>query len=140
MTKKITLWAGALAALTLALTANAAQPRTPAPAQKQAREKFHVHGGNCSRSVRLLGSYDSAEAACWAASDFRAKKLVRVRVSTGNLSPWSNTANSYSVYARTCKAFSLRGSTGFGWKAALLGELARRNRDEVEIIYHGDVK
>jgi hypothetical protein len=140
MTKKLHPCVCVLTALALVLTASAAAARPPAPAQKQAGQKFHVYGGNCSRSVRLLGTYDDAGAACWAAAAFRAQKLVRVQVTTGNLGPWSGTVNSYSVYGRSCKVFSLRGRAETFWKAALLGELVRSNRDEVEIIYHGNEK
>ena len=141
MTKKITLCAIALTVLALRLPAAHAAAPPPAPVQKQARLQYHVYGssGTCKRSIRLLGTYADASAACAAAADLR-RTFPVVWITTGKLSPWSDTARSYSVYGRTCKVFALRGSSGSFWKAVLLGELVRRNRDEVEIIYHGEEK
>jgi hypothetical protein len=137
MTKKISLCVCALAVLALELPRASAAP-PPAPVKKQTRPQYHVYGssGTCRRSTQLLGTYDSACQACSAAAQQR-RKVPVVWITTGNLSPWSDTARSYSVYGRTCKAFSLRGRTETFWKAALLGELVRSSRDEVELIYHG---
>ena len=139
MTKTISICALALAGLVLELPASKAADQSPAPARKQAREKYHVYGasGTCRRSMRLLGTYDDASTACAQAAQLRTKMPI-VWIGTGKVNPWSTTANSYSVYGRLCKVFTLRGSTGFFWKAVLLSELVRRNREEVEIIYHGD--
>ncbi len=97
------------------------------------REVFSVHGGTCRRSMRLLGSYITAEEACEAAQEFRAKKL-QCEVTSGfkdaRRRPWE-----YQVYVRGCKAgWSLVGRTKELNKAQEMVEARTREGKTVELV------
>lgn len=66
------------------------------------KEVFHVYGGGCRRSWRLLGSYTSAGEAFQAAASFRADKKFSCDVTTGTRGKgWvSGSPVQYVVYER----------------------------------------
>lgn len=134
--KKTMLCVVALAALALG-PADTVLARGPKPV----REQFQVYGGQCLRSWRLLGTYENVGAAFQSAADYRAKKFT-IAVTTGKADGafGSGSPCSYSVYSRDCKSWNLRGTAGSFWKVAVLAEVARRQRNAVEFVYHGDPK
>lgn len=79
-----------------------ALPNAPTPA----KELYSVYGGNCSRSIRLQGSYDTSDAAFAAAEVFRTeKKMLHVSVRAGahERDHFGNSATECRVYRRNLK-------------------------------------
>jgi hypothetical protein len=76
----LTILAAGLIALAAAEAARAEEkPTVPE------KTTFKVYGGSCSRSWRLLGTYENANDALRAAQKFRGEdKIRRVEVTTGN--------------------------------------------------------
>jgi hypothetical protein len=65
------------------------------------KQTFNVYGGACSRSWRLLGTYENADAALKAAAKFRTTNKFRVEVTTGQGSgSVHGRPIAYSVYSR----------------------------------------
>src|SRR5436305_814336 len=75
-----------------------AEEKKPAPAV-EAKEVYHVYGYQCRRGVRLLGSYKTANEACWAAGRFRKESNLTVEVTTGTGGDYSFAAPAeFQVY------------------------------------------
>jgi hypothetical protein len=122
----------ALAVLVAARAVSAQDPDT-----KPAKEQFAVYAGNCSRSIKLVSTHDTAEKACWAAQDLRHTHKI-VRITTGKapellVSPTSQTC---SVYGNPCKFWYLAATTRGSWEADVLAEAIRKKGESAEIIYH----
>src|SRR5581483_5971807 len=80
----------------------------------RASEVFHVYAGTCSRSRRLLGTYESADAACRAAGKFRNEgKEMGVDVTTGTDGDGyiGKKLAEYRVYVDPCKGFWLHATS-----------------------------
>jgi hypothetical protein len=122
----------ALAVLVAARAVSAAEPE-----EKPTKEQFAVYAGNCSRSIKLVSTYDTAEKACWAAQDLHHTHKI-VRITTGNIAGLlvSPKAQSCSVYGNPCKFWYLAATTRGSWEADVLAEAIRKKGESAEIIYH----
>jgi hypothetical protein len=118
-------------------TGAAERPKDQERPAVKAKEVFHVYGGTCKRSWRLLGTFESVHEACWAARDFREKKLT-VEVTTGTEGKWSLALSprQYKVYVNPCKVWSLHTTTVDLKTAQGIADARTRAGDNVEIVQH----
>lgn len=103
--------------------------------------KYKVYGGNCSRSIRLLASFDDPLMACSLAEARRADDVRHVSVVTGEagyaLSPMGNDRlKSCSIYERQCKAFQWTATTARFREAKLIIDQIESEQSSAEVIYH----
>jgi heme/copper-type cytochrome/quinol oxidase subunit 3 len=130
--------------LALLGTARAAAQEKTKPEEKKpvsAKEVFHVYGGSCSRSTRLLSSHDNLNAAVQAAAEARKNKNIRVVVTTGTAGSYflGMKADEYQVCARGLRC----GNWFMREKAATLENaveitksLEKNGARETEIVHH----
>jgi hypothetical protein len=98
---------------------------------------YHVYGGQCPKSWRLLGTYPSDWAACHAAAGFR-HKGNRVEVTTGTAGqyPFGKEPALYEVSRCPCKAWYPHGFYDSFLEAADGFLDVLDTGDSAEIIYH----
>ena len=141
------LVAAALAVVLLAAgTVNAESPGGKKPGTN-VTPKYHVYSGWSLRSFMRHGSYNTIEEACNAAVRERAEGKARLgsmgftmRVEIwqfdGPADPRPEQIVSYSVYVRSCKTWSLAGSSQCLQRALNFAEKTRRPGDELVVVYH----
>jgi hypothetical protein len=104
-------------------------------------EVYHVYGGGCSRSWRLLGAYATAAEACEAAREVRSvQKLRNCVVTSGgkgggyySLGPPAE----YRVYVQGCKGgWSLAATTKEATKAQEILQERKKADRPVEVVRH----
>ena len=120
-----------------AVPAGAQAPRGEEKPAIKAKEDFHVYGGSCRRSWRLLGSYESADRACWAAQDFRRQGLkAEVTTGTDGKLNLGQSPREYKVYVNPCKVWFLHTTTVDLKTAQGVAEVRTKGGDNVEIVQH----
>ena len=98
--------------------------------------RFSVFGGNCSRSIGLRGTYESATEAIAAARKCRNDGLKHVTVRIGEGDYFGTDAKQYQVYRRGCKGGWYLHATVDNSDMAnkISDELKSSGRREVEIV------
>jgi hypothetical protein len=133
-TSLMILGAGLLALLATEST------RSDEKATDPAKPAFKVYGGQCTRSWRLLGTYDNAHNACKAARKFRTEDKMRAEVTTGNGvgSILGGTPTSYSVYQRgiRCGNWLLHSTVDSRQKAEEIMKGFNKDLQPTELVYH----
>jgi hypothetical protein len=111
-------------------------PPTPEPTRT-----YHIYTGSCSRSIRLVGSYETADQACWAAQSLRrgdpgARLGSPVRVCASPAPRWDITLREpqyWELHTNSCKSWRLRGMYATRLEALIAAceQLAEGNRVEM---------
>ena len=104
-----------------------------------AREKFHVYGGRCSRSIQLQGTYDNIKDAFAAAETFRTKenmRFVTVRTGAHDRDYFGTSATQYKVYRleTKCGNWLVHATVDSDVKAKELADKLKSEEKSVEIV------
>ena len=103
----------------------------------KAKEVYHIYGGVCYRSWKLLGTHDNVDQACWAAAKFREKDRIRVEVALGTEGKpaFGSHAKEFKIYRNPCKTFNLEATMYNADKAQALADSIKKSGDNAEIVY-----
>jgi hypothetical protein len=103
------------------------------------KEVFHIYGGGCRRSWRLLGTYTSLREACSAAEQIRNQQKLDCEVTTGTKGEEflsGSTPTKYAVYAKGCKGgWYLAGTTTDHKKALQIAEARKKDDGGAEVVH-----
>ena len=105
------------------------------------KEMYSIHGGGCSRSIRLLGTYVTLEEAMQAAREIRTvQKLAHCHVVSGTKAEGYYSLGApaqYNVYVAGCKGgWRLATTTKDAKKAEEAVNEQKKNDTPVELVRH----